>query len=298
MGAWHVGYSSTVRIRELFQLGRPVFSFEFFPPKDDAGVALLFERIGELRRLRPDFVSVTYGAGGSTRERTVEIVTRIQKEIGLSAMAHLTCVGHTREEIAAVCARLRAAGIVNVLALRGDPPKGEAEFRAVEGGFRYASELAAFLHENFDFTLGGACYPEKHVEAPSAEVDLIHLKKKVESGVEFLVSQLFFDNADYFRFIERARDAGISLPILPGIMPVTNLEQTKRFTQMCGAKIPAELQKKLDRVAGDPVEVFRIGCEHATAQCRELLDRGAPGVHFYTLNKSTATREIFKKLME
>ena len=167
-----------MRIRELFQLGRPVFSFEFFPPKDEAGVAPLFDRIRELRKLRPDFVSVTYGAGGSTRHRTVDLVTRIQKEIGLTAMAHLTCVGHTREEIAAICARLRAAGIMNVLALRGDPPKGQTQSQAVEGGFRFASELAAFLRENFDFTLGGACYPEKHVECADAEADLANLKKK------------------------------------------------------------------------------------------------------------------------
>lgn len=287
-----------MRIRELFQLGRPVFSFEFFPPKDEAGIPLLFERIGELRKLRPDFVSVTYGAGGSTRDRTIELVTKIHKDIGLSAMAHLTCVGHTREEIATVCGKLRAAGIVNVLALRGDPPKGETQFKPVERGFRYASELAAFLKDNFDFTLGGACYPEKHVECPSADADLLNLKKKVDAGVEFLVSQLFFDNKDYFNFVERARAAGITLPIVPGIMPVTNFEQTKRFTQMCGAKIPPELQSKLEKNANDPVEVFRIGCDHAVAQCRELLDRGAPGVHFYTLNKSTATREIFRKLME
>jgi methylenetetrahydrofolate reductase (NADPH) len=287
-----------VRIRELFQLGRPVFSFEFFPPKDEAGVAPLFDRIRELRKLRPDFVSVTYGAGGSTRHRTVDLVTRIQKEIGLTAMAHLTCVGHTREEIAAICARLRAAGIMNVLALRGDPPKGQTQFQAVEGGFRFASELAAFLRENFDFTLGGACYPEKHVECADAEADLANLKKKVDAGVEFLVSQLFFDNQDYFRFVERARAAGIGLPIVPGIMPITNVEQVKRFTQMCGAKIPAPLLAKLEANPNDPEATLRIGVEHATAQCHELLDRGAPGIHFYTLNKSTATREIYKRLVE
>lgn len=287
-----------MRIRDLFQLGRPVFSFEFFPPKDSAGVGLLFERIAELRKLRPDFVSVTYGAGGSTRERTVELVTRIQREIGLTAMAHLTCVGHTREEIAAVCARLRAAGIVNVLALRGDPPKGEERFRPVEGGFCFASELVAFLRENFDFTLGGACYPEKHVECADAESDLRHLKVKVDAGVDFLVSQLFFDNRDFFAFVERARAAGIAVPIVPGIMPVTNVEQIKRFTQMCGARLPESLLTRLERAGSDPVEVFRVGCEHATAQCRELLDRGAPGIHFYTLNKSTATREVYKRLIE
>jgi methylenetetrahydrofolate reductase (NADH) len=286
-----------VRIRELFQLGRPVYSFEFFPPKDEAGVATLFERIREIRKLRPDFVSVTYGAGGSTRNRTVELVTRIQKEIGLTAMAHLTCVGHTREEIAAICARLRAAGIVNVLALRGDPPKGESQFTAVPGGFAFANELAAFLHENFDFTLGGACYPEKHVECADPETDLANLKKKVDAGVEFLVSQLFFDNQDYFRFVDRARAAGIGLPIVPGIMPVTNVEQIKRFTQMCGAKIPAPLLEELERNANDPAEVLKIGVAHATEQCRELLDRGAPGIHFYTLNKSTATREIYRQLV-
>ncbi len=287
-----------MRIRELFDLGRPVFSFEFFPPKDDAGTQTLFQRIQELRRLRPDFVSVTYGAGGSTRDRTIEIVTRIQREIGLTAMAHLTCVGHTREELAAVSARLRASGVLNVLALRGDPPKGETEFRAVEGGFSYASELVEFLRANFDFTLGGACYPEMHVEASDPDADLAALKRKVDAGVDFLVSQLFFDDADYFRFVERARAAGIGVPIVPGIMPVTNVEQIKRFTQMCGAKLPAELLARLERCGNDAVEVFRVGCDHATKQCRDLLDGGAPGIHFYTLNKSTATREIYKRLIE
>ena len=287
-----------MRIRELFDLGRPVFSFEFFPPKDDAGVAVLFERIRELRRLRPDFVSVTYGAGGTTRDRTVSLVTRIQKEIGLTAMAHLTCVGHTKEELASVVARLRAAGIVNVLALRGDPPKGAASFQPVEGGFRYASELVAFLRENFDFTLGGACYPEGHVECGDKEADLRNLAAKVSAGVQFLITQLFFDNADYFAFVERARAAGIQVPIVPGIMPVTNVEQIQRFTKLCGAKIPPALAAKMDACAGDADAVMRAGIEHATAQCHELLDRGAPGVHFYTLNKSTATREIYKRLIE
>jgi methylenetetrahydrofolate reductase (NADPH) len=287
-----------VRIRDLFELGRPVFSFEFFPPKDESGVDSLFERIRELRRLRPDFVSVTYGAGGSTRDRTIGLVTRIQREIGLTAMAHLTCVGHTREELAAVAARLRASGVLNVLALRGDPPKGEGQFRAVEGGFRYASELVAFFRENFDFTIGGACYPEGHVECSAREADLDNLKRKVDAGVDFLITQLFFDNADYFRFLDAARARGIGVPIVPGIMPITNFEQIQRFTKMCGAALPAELLTRLERCAGDAVEVFRVGADHATRQCRELLDRGAPGVHFYTLNKSTATREIYRRLIE
>lgn len=287
-----------MRIRDLFDLGRPVFSFEFFPPKDDSGVDALFGRIQELRRLRPDFVSVTYGAGGSTRDRTIALVSRIQREIGLTAMAHLTCVGHTKEELAAVAQTLHDAGVRNVLALRGDPPKGESAFRAVEGGFRYASELVGFLEENFDFCVGAACYPETHVECRDHALDLAHLKIKVDAGVDFLVTQLFFDNADYFRFVDSARAAGITVPIVPGLMPVTNLEQIQRFTKMCGAKLPEPLLKRLERCAGDPVEVFRVGCDHATAQARELLDRGAPGVHFYTLNRSTATREVYKRLLE
>ena len=242
--------------------------------------------------LAPDFVSVTYGAGGSTRGRTVELVTRIQSELAITAMAHLTCVGHTREELAQLLERLIGRGIENVLALRGDPPKGEERFVPMDGGFAHASELAAFVRSGFDLCVGGACYPETHPESSSPEEDLRWTLHKVESGVEFLITQLFFDNQDYFRFVERARAAGVEIPIVPGIMPITSVSQIERFTKMCGAGIPEELHERLHRFQDDPSTVMAIGIEHAIRQCRRLLDGGAPGIHFYTLNKSHATRSI------
>jgi methylenetetrahydrofolate reductase (NADPH) len=285
-----------MKIRELFGRGEAVVSFEFFPPKSDEGMASLFRTIDELKPLKPSFVSVTYGAGGSTRDRTLELVGRIKNELGIEAMAHLTCVGSTVEEIESVLAKLGERGIENVLALRGDPPQGQTTFVRHEGGFGYASELARFVRSRSTFCVGGACYPEGHIECPDKELDLRHLKQKVDAGVDFLVSQLFFDNLDYFDFVARARAAGINLPIVPGIMPITNVAQVKRFTQMCGARIPKLLAKRLEGVAHDPEAVVRVGVEHATAQCKGLLEGGAPGVHFYTLNKSPATREVFLNL--
>jgi methylenetetrahydrofolate reductase (NADPH) len=281
-----------MRIRELFGHGRPVFSFEFFPPKTDEAAQALLGSVRDLAEmLAPDFVSVTYGAGGSTRGRTIELVSRMQSELGLTTMAHLTCVGHTRDELAAILTRLASRGIKNVLALRGDTPGG-GRFEATPGGFAHASELAAFVKERGRFCVGGACYPEKHPEAPSAEDDLRWAGHKVESGAEFLITQLFFDNEDYFRFVERAREAGIEVPIVPGIMPITSVSQIERFTQMCGARIPDELRARLKRYEEDPSVVMAIGIEHAIRQARRLLEAGAPGVHFYTLNKSHATRSI------
>lgn len=285
-----------MKIRDLFGRGEAVVSFEFFPPKSDEGMASLFRTIDELKPLKPSFVSVTYGAGGSTRDRTLELVGRIKNELGIETMAHLTCVGSTVEEIESVLARLGERGIENVLALRGDPPQGQTTFVKPEGGFGYASELARFVRSRSTFCVGGACYPEGHVECPDKELDLRHLKQKVDAGVDFLVSQLFFDNLDYFDFVARARAIGINLPIVPGIMPITNVAQVKRFTQMCGARIPKSLAKRLEGVAHDPEAVVRVGVEHATAQCKGLLEGGAPGVHFYTLNKSPATREVFLNL--
>jgi methylenetetrahydrofolate reductase (NADPH) len=246
--------------------------------------------------LAPDFVSVTYGAGGSTRGRTIELVSRIQSEHGLTAMAHMTCGGHTRDELATILERLVGRGIQNVLTLRGDAPRGEKAFTPTDGGFSHASELAAFVRERFDLGIGGACYPEAHPESPSADEDLSWTVHKVASGVEFLITQLFFDNEHYFDFVERAREAGVSVPIVPGIMPVTDVSQIERFTKMCGAKIPEELHERLHRFADDPSTVMAIGIEHAIRQCRRLLDGGAPGIHFYTLNKSHATRSILAAL--
>jgi methylenetetrahydrofolate reductase (NADPH) len=281
-----------MRIRELLTTGRPSFSFEFFPPKDEAGFAQLRESLASLRELRPTYVSVTYGTGGSTRRQTIELVTHLKADYGIEAMAHVTCVDAGRAEILSVLECLDESGIENVLALRGDPPDADGAFVPHPDGFAHASELAAFARRYFSFCLGGACYPEKHVEAPNPDVDLENLKRKVEAGCEYLITQLFFDNQRYFDFIGRARAAGIGVPIIPGIMPITNVRQIERFTRQCGATIPEPLLGELRRLQDDPHAVLSLGVAHATAQCVELLQRGAPGIHFYTLNKSPATRTI------
>jgi methylenetetrahydrofolate reductase (NADPH) len=282
-----------MKIRNRLNPSNPCFSFEFFPPKTDEGTANLLKTLEDLAPLEPGFVSVTYGAGGSTRDRTVELVTRIKQATGIEAMAHLTCVGHSREELRELLQRLAAAKIDNVLPLRGDPPKGQTSFVPTVGGFRYASELVQFIREeDFNFCLGGACYPEGHVETASRDDDLRHLKAKVDAGLDFLITQLFFDNAFYFDFVERARRAGINVPIVPGIMPITNYEQVHRFTRMCGATVPMRLGLQLERIKDQPEAVVQLGVAHATVQCMELLARGVPGIHFYTLNKSPATRMI------
>lgn len=287
-----------MKIKDLFQTRQPIFSFEFFPPKTEAGEEALFEAIGQLKELHPSYVSVTYGAGGSTREKTVAWVSRIKHEIGIEALAHLTCVGSSKEEIREVLDGLKDRGIENVLALRGDPPKGSDHFVAHRGGFSYASELVRFIRSSsYDFCLGGAGYPEGHPESPSPEKDVEHLKIKTDAGLDFVVTQLFFDNRFYFDYVDRARKIGVTLPIIPGIMPISNVAQVERFTSMCGATIPGGLMRALDALRDDDTAVQQLGIEHATRQCRDLLDHGAPGVHFYTLNKSHATREIFKRLL-
>jgi methylenetetrahydrofolate reductase (NADPH) len=286
-----------MRVDRILETSRPCFSFEFFPPKTPEGEQSLYETIAALRRLEPSFVSVTYGAGGGTRALTVEIVKRIKNELGIEAMAHFTCVGHTRDELHDVLREMGEAGIENVLALRGDPPKGETEFRPVPGGLGHGSELAALISESYDFCVGGACYPETHPEAPDPETDLRTLHFKVAAGCAFLITQLFFDNRDYFEFVERARATGIEVPIVPGIMPVTNFEQIKRFTSTIGASIPPDFHAQLEAAAADGEEAVReLGVAYATLQCTDLLARGAPGIHFYTLNKSTATRAILSAL--
>src|SRR3989338_491043 len=273
-----------MRISEMLARDGRTFSFEFFPPKTPEGEKNLYETIEVLREHHPSFVSVTYGAGGSTRANTVEIVSRIKNEIGIEAMAHLTCVGAARGEILSVLDKLKKERIENVLALRGDPPKGETGFTPHADGFRYASELVAAVREHDDFTIGVAGYPEGHVECESKEKDLENLKRKVDAGGEFIITQLFFDPKDYFDFVARARAIGISVPIIPGIMPVTNFAQIQKFTQMCGAHLPAEMRAALEPIQHDPAQVQAFGVEYAVRQCQELLNRGAPGIHFYTLN--------------
>jgi len=286
-----------MRIDEIIAAdGDPVFSFEFFPPKTEEGERNLYAALEALRSLEPAFVSVTWGAGGSTREKTIEIVSNIRARHGLEAMAHFTCVGATVEDLRGALDQMRAAGIDNVLTLRGDPPRGETAFVATEGGLSHATELATLAAADYDFCLVGACYPEMHPEASDRETDLRHLKEKVDAGVKVLITQLFFDNDAYFRFVEEARAAGIEAPIVPGIMPITNGEQIKRFTQLCGATIPAPLLAALDARRDDPEAVADLGVAYATLQCAELLARGAPGIHFYTLNRSPATRAILSAL--
>jgi methylenetetrahydrofolate reductase (NADPH) len=285
-----------MRISELYAHGKPVFSFEFFPPKTDEGYQALYAAIAELKRLDPGFVSVTCGAAGSTRRKTADLVVRIQRDLGLVAMAHVVCTGTTPDEIAESVGWMQEQGIENVLALRGDPPKDQPEWRPAPGGFRHANELAAFVKERFALGIGGACYPEKHPEAPSLAEDLAHLKRKVEAGAEFLITQLFFDGADYWRFVASARAAGISVPIVPGVMPIVSAANLRRMASLSpGSNIPAELQEELDR-AGEGDGALEVGVRWATRQCRELLDRGAPGIHFYTLNRSPATRRVHEAL--
>jgi methylenetetrahydrofolate reductase (NADPH) len=286
-----------VKIRNRLNPSNPCFSFEFFPPKTEEGVQNLLNVIRELAELDPGFVSVTYGAGGSTRDRTVGLVTHVKGTAHIEAMAHLTCVGHTKDELLQVLDRLAEAKIENVLVLRGDPPKGEATFSATPGGFRYAGELVAFIRErDYPFCLGGACYPEGHVETASRDEDLKHLKEKVDAGLDFVITQLFFDNAFYFDFVERARRIGINVPIVPGIMPITSFEQVNRFVRLCGATVPMRLTLQLEKVKDHHEAVTQLGVAHATVQCMELLARGVPGIHFYTLNKSPATRMIVSAL--
>jgi methylenetetrahydrofolate reductase (NADPH) len=274
----------------------PVFSFEFFPPKTEAGERNLFAALAELRTLEPSFVSVTYGAGGSTREKTIAIVKRIREEYGLEAMAHFTCVGASVAELQVTLAEMRDAGIDNVLALRGDPPAGQEEWTKTEGGLEYSRELVELIAADYPFSIGAACFPETHIHATSPDADLEHLAEKVRAGAHFLITQLFFDNAVYFDFIVRARAAGIEVPIIPGVMPITRVGQDERMAGMCGASIPDGLRRELHARGEDPEAVLDFGVAYATLQCSELLAAGAPGIHFYTLNRSPATRAILSAL--
>jgi methylenetetrahydrofolate reductase (NADPH) len=286
-----------MRIDEIIATrAEPVFSFEFFPPKTEEGERNLQTALRELGPLEPSYVSVTYGAGGSTRDRTIEIVKSLKDEHGLEAMAHLSCVGTTQEELREILDEVRDAGIDNVLALRGDPPQGEIEWRPHPGGLHYSTELATLIREHYDVCIGAACFPEVHPEAVDLAHDLKFLKEKVAAGASFLITQLFFDNRLYFDFVDEARAAGIDVPIIPGIIPVTNVDQIKRFTQMCGASIPAPLLEQLELRREDADAVIQFGVAYATLQCADLLARGAPGIHFYTLNKSPATRAILSAL--
>jgi methylenetetrahydrofolate reductase (NADPH) len=285
-----------MRIDDILSANEPVFSFEFFPPRTPDGVDSLFEAVEALKPLAPSFVSVTYGAGGATREGTVEIATRIKREHGLEAMAHLSCVGETTDGLAQILDRLDESGIENVLALRGDPPRGEAAIERPDGGLDSAAELASFIAQRYRFAIGGACFPEVHPEAASPEADLAYLKTKVTSGASFLITQLFFDNRAYFEFVEKARASGIDVPIIPGVIPISSYARIVRFCELCSASIPRELAAEMEALGGDGDAEAELGTAYAARQCDELLAGGAPGIHFYTLNTARQTRAVLGAL--
>jgi methylenetetrahydrofolate reductase (NADPH) len=286
-----------MRIDEILESTRPVFSVEFFPPKTDEGRETLFETVEVLRELGPSFFSVTYGAGGATREGTVEITRAIRDEYGVEAMAHLSCVGETTDALRGMVDRIADAGIENILALRGDPPRGQTDFVQPEGGLGSASDLAAMISEKHPgVAIGGACFPEVHPEATNLEADIAYLKTKVDNGATFLITQLFYDNRSYFDFLPAARAAGIDVPIIPGIMPMTRYQQIARIAELCEARIPTPLARAMEAADGDERAEFGLGVAYAAQQCAELLRAGAPGIHFYALNRWPATRAILAAL--
>jgi len=285
-----------MRIDTLLGRGLPTLSFEFFPPKSDEGFAALYKTIDELKPLQPSFVSVTYGAGGSTRAKTVELTEKVQSSLGIRAMSHLTCVGHTQDEIGSILNDLWEKGIRNVLALRGDPPAGAASFVPTPGGFAFSQELVKFIRSRHDFCIGVAGYPEGHPSCLNLTRDLEHLKGKIDAGGNVITTQLFFDNDDFLRFRDKVRALGVKSPIVAGIMPIGNVSQIKRFVGMCGAKIPQGLLLHLESLESSADAVYQAGVDYAVRQCRELLDKGVDGLHFYTLNKSKATADIVRAL--
>jgi len=294
-----------MRIVDLYGPSEPVISFEFFPPKTDAGYRSLFRTIEELKKLSPGFVSMTMGAGGSTRAKTVDLTIEITREIGLLSMAHLPCTGFHPAEVGAILDQLKAGGVHNVLALRGDPPADNPDFEVPEDGFKYANELVEFIaqhesnksrDEERPLSIGAACCPEVHPEAQDAETDLVNLKRKVDAGAQFLISQLFLDNETFFDFVDRARGIGIDVPIVPGIMPIATVAGIRRMAAMNATCFPDELEVELQRVEGDDDATYALGVRWARMQCEELLERGVPGIHFFTLNRSPATREIYQGL--
>ncbi|TWT99086.1 5,10-methylenetetrahydrofolate reductase [Botrimarina colliarenosi] len=284
-----------MRLPDIYAANKFALSFELFPPKTEAGVEALFGHAQTLVGFKPAYITCTYGAGGSTQDRTLEIAARVRKEFGLPVATHLTCVGRTADQIRDYLRRAAEADVTNVVALRGDPPAGETEFRFTEGGFHYANELVAMIHEDFPamgVAVGG--YPEVHQEAPSPEADLDALKRKVDAGAHAIITQLFYDNEDFFRFRDRCNAAGIDVPLIPGLLPVTNVSQVKRIASLCGAGLPVAFLSQLEACGDDAAAQFDVGVEQATVQTQGLVDAGVPGIHYYVLNKSEAASRVLK----
>ena len=284
-----------MKIKEILQQKRTV-SCEFFPPREEDGIPAVFRAIDRVQAYNPDFISVTYGAGGSTRDFTERITMQVKQETDLEVMAHLTCVAQTREEVHGVLERLDEAGVENVIALRGDPPRGQENFVPVDGGFGHATELIDHIRSNFDFGLAAACYPEGHTESPDLDFDINYAREKVDRGADFLITQLFYDNRYFFEFMERAHKAGIDVPVIPGVLPILNTAQIRRFTSLCGATIPPDLDSKLEQYAEDDNAVRELGVEYASRQVEELWENGVPGIHFYVLNRSYSVSRILANL--
>ncbi|WP_461832453.1 methylenetetrahydrofolate reductase [NAD(P)H] [Aquifex sp.] len=289
-----------MKIADILKSGTFSISFEFFPPKTPDGERQLFETIRKLERLNPTFVSVTYGAGGSTRDRTRNIVKKIHEETNLTVMAHLTCIAHTREELIEILNDYKNIGIENILALRGDVPRDKPDWRPPKGACKYAKELVELIRKEFGewFSVGVASYPEGHPESPNLDWEVKYFKEKVEAGADFSITQMFFINDYYYRFVDMCKTAGIDIPIIPGIMPITNFKQIKKFASLCGATIPQSLIEKLEKVEDKPEEVKKIGIDFAIKQCIDLIENGVPGLHFYTLNKSDATLKIYESIKD
>jgi methylenetetrahydrofolate reductase (NADPH) len=285
-----------MRFSEIYNQSKPILSFEFFPPKKEENLQQTFQMIAELNELSPDFMTVTYGAGGGTRSLTRQMVSYIHNDLQVSAVAHLTCIGHNREELDQVLEKLKSAGIDKILALRGDAPLGNNETNSNQQAFCNARELTEYITKRGDFSVAVAGYPETHRDSQSPEADIEYLKEKVSAGAEIIITQLFFDSDFYFRFLEKTKKAGINIPIVPGIMPIANISQIKRFTEMCGASIPKQLQKNLSDLENQPDQVLQFGIDYATEQCKKLLNGGAPGLHIYTLNRCAQTKPIIENL--
>jgi len=284
-----------MHIIDVIRSRRPAFSLEFFPPKSKEEIPLLYQTLNDIRALDPAFVSVTYGAGGGTRDKTMQIVQQAKSQIGLEAAAHLTCIGNSRSEIRQILDELVHSGIENVVALRGDRPIG-LQTTSNPDGFQYAAELTAFIRKSYPLCIAVAGYPEGHTESPSKETDWAHLEEKVNAGADIIITQLFFDNHYFYDFERHMRDRGVRVPIIPGIMPITNFQQLLRITTFCGASIPYKVMADLQAVQTEPELVQRYGIEYARKQCRDLLAHGVPGIHFYTLNKSKPTQAIISSL--